>query len=50
VPQISVDAFRNRQTNYDFGNPIAIDAHLAQALENGDEASFLAVLGKAYGG
>ena len=50
VPQISTAAFRNRQADYDFGNPRAIDAHLAQALENDDEASFLAVLGKAYGG
>jgi len=50
VPQISTEAFLNRQTDYDFGNPRTIDAHLARALKDGDETSFLAVLGKAYGG
>jgi hypothetical protein len=50
VPVISSEAFLNRQTQYDFGSMPTINAHLAQALEDGDEASFLAVLGNVYGG
>jgi DNA-binding phage protein len=47
---ISSEAFLNRQPQYDFGSMPTINAHLAQALEDGDEASFLAVLGNVYGG
>jgi hypothetical protein len=50
VPVISSEAFLNRQPQYDFGSMPTINAHLAQALEDGDEASFLAVLGNVYGG
>jgi hypothetical protein len=49
VPQISTDAFMRRQSMYDFGNPSTIDDHLAAAMENNDGATFLAVLGNAYG-
>jgi hypothetical protein len=50
VPQISADAFMRRQSMYDFGTQRTIDAHLASAIEDGDGAAFLAVLGNAYGG
>jgi hypothetical protein len=50
VPVISSEAFLNRQPQYDFGSMPTINANLAQALEDGDEASFLAVLGNVYGG
>ena len=50
VPVISSEAFINRQPQYDFGSMPTINANLAQALEDGDEASFLAVLGNVYGG
>jgi hypothetical protein len=41
VPQISKDALLNRQANYDLGggqctNQLALDANMAQALEDDD--------------
>jgi hypothetical protein len=56
VPQISKAAFlKNRQANYDLGggqrtNQLALEANLAQALEDDDENRFLALLGKGYDG
>jgi hypothetical protein len=55
VPQISKDAFMNRQANYDLGgdqpaDQLALDANMAQALEDDDENQFLALLGKGCNG
>jgi hypothetical protein len=56
VPQISKAALlKNRQANYDLGggqrtNQLALEANLAQALEDDDKNRFLALLGKGYDG
>jgi hypothetical protein len=46
---------KNRQANYDLGggqrtNQLALEANLAQALEDDDKNRFLALLGKGYDG
>lgn len=50
VPKVSTEAYLNRQHLYEFGSQQVIDTHLAEALEDGNVESFLAVLGNAYGG